>query len=207
MNKCKNNLFVNGLHFVILTQKELVQKSHLLMKPATLGALHPRATIVYSLVKDVGIFVVYFPSRCHHHGWKVAHETLLTFILYSVIILGWLVVGWHRFSTPVGRLMSVWASGTSRNSTAFWVAVSRRKGDGGQTKKGYGRECRRYGLTDGSEVGGGICIAVVYPHISPHSAVSFSFCLLISVSIALSLNLWQQSSRSSWGRWHMSAQR
>lgn len=45
------------------------------------------------------------------------------------------------------------------------------------------------GLTDGSEVGGGICIAVVYPHISPHSTVSFSFCLLISVSIVLSLSL------------------
>ncbi len=48
-NKCKNNSLVNGLCFVFLTQKEPVHKSHLLMKPTTLGAL--RATIVHSLGK------------------------------------------------------------------------------------------------------------------------------------------------------------
>ncbi len=42
---------MNGLRFVFLTQKEPVHKSHLLMKPTTLGALRARATIVHSLVK------------------------------------------------------------------------------------------------------------------------------------------------------------
>ncbi len=37
---------MNGLRFVFLTQKEPVHKSHLLMKPTTLGALRARATIV-----------------------------------------------------------------------------------------------------------------------------------------------------------------
>ncbi len=94
-NKCKNNSLVNGLRFVFFTQKEPVHKSRLLMKPTTLGALRARATIVHSLVKDL-FFCHYFPLRCHRRRWKVAHETLLTFILYAVIILGW-QVGWHSF--------------------------------------------------------------------------------------------------------------
>ncbi len=91
----KSILLVNGLRFVFSTQKEPVHKSHLLMKPTTLGALHVCATIVNSLVKDV-FFCNYFPLRCPRRGWKVAHETLLTFIFYSVIILGW-EVWWHSF--------------------------------------------------------------------------------------------------------------
>ncbi len=94
-NKCQNNSLVNGLRFVFSTQKEPVHKSHLLMKPTTLGALRVRATIVNSLVKDV-FFCNYFPLRCPRRGWKVAHETLLTFKFYSVIILGW-EVWWHSF--------------------------------------------------------------------------------------------------------------
>ncbi len=35
------------------TQKEPVHKSHLLMKPTTLGALHACATILQTLVKDL----------------------------------------------------------------------------------------------------------------------------------------------------------
>ncbi len=85
-NKCKNNSLVNRLRFVFLTIKEPVHKSNLLMKPTTLGALG--ATILHSLVKDA-FFCHYFPLRCHRRGWKVAHETLFTFIFYSVIILGW----------------------------------------------------------------------------------------------------------------------
>ncbi len=57
------------------------------MKLTTLGALRARATIVHSLAKDL-FFCHYFPLRCHRRGLKVAHETLLTFIFYSVIILG-----------------------------------------------------------------------------------------------------------------------
>lgn len=40
------------------------------------------------------------------------------------------------------------------------------------------------GLTEGSEVGGGICIAVVYPHISLHSLfLSLSVCLSLFISL------------------------
>ncbi len=68
-NKCKNNLLVNGLRFVLLTQKEPVHKSHLLMKPNTLGALRARATIVQgNTLKKKTIMCHYFPLRCHCHG-------------------------------------------------------------------------------------------------------------------------------------------
>ncbi len=63
----KSILLVNGLRFVFSTQKEPVHKSHLLMKPTTLGALHVCATIVNSLVKDV-FFCNYFPLRCPRRG-------------------------------------------------------------------------------------------------------------------------------------------
>ncbi len=53
MNKCKNNVLVNWLQFMFWTQKEPVHKSHLLMKPTTLGALRACATILQSLVKDL----------------------------------------------------------------------------------------------------------------------------------------------------------
>ncbi len=88
---------------MFLTHKEPVQKSHLLMKPTTLGALRARATIVHSLLKDV--FCHYFALLCHRRGWKAAYETLLTFIFYSVIILGWhsFFLGWQLppRATPV----------------------------------------------------------------------------------------------------------
>jgi len=79
---------------VFLTQKEPVYKSHLFMKPTALGALPARATIVRCLGKHLFSFFaisLYFPLRCHRRGRKVAHETLLTFIFYSVIILWWQV--------------------------------------------------------------------------------------------------------------------
>ncbi len=41
-------------------KKKTVQKSHLLMKPTTLGTLRVRATIVHSLVKDSVIFAIVF---------------------------------------------------------------------------------------------------------------------------------------------------
>ncbi len=53
MNKCKNNVLVNWLQFMFWTQKEPVHKSHLLLKPTTLGALRACATILQSLVKDL----------------------------------------------------------------------------------------------------------------------------------------------------------
>ncbi len=102
--------------------KKTVHKSHLLMKPTTLGALRARATIVHSLVKDV-FFCHYFPLRCYRRSWKVAHETLLTFMFYSVIILGW-QVGWHSFflgwqlpprATPVDPPLDWWGK-----SLYFW---------------------------------------------------------------------------------------
>ncbi len=66
----------------VLTQKEPVHKSNLLMKPTTLGALRARATIVHSLVKDFFFPLRYFPLRCHRRGWKVARETLLKPYIY-----------------------------------------------------------------------------------------------------------------------------
>ncbi len=48
-----------GWEFVFLTQKEPVHKSHLLMKPTTLGALRARATIVRSLRKY--FYLIFLP--------------------------------------------------------------------------------------------------------------------------------------------------
>lgn len=66
---------------------------------------------------------------------------------------------------------------------AFCLAWSRENGSGGQTKKkkgGVGRDMDKQ--TDGSVFGSGICIAVVYPHISLHS-------LFLSLSVCVSLFL------------------
>ncbi len=89
-----SNSRTNVKTFVFLTQKEPVHKSHLLMKPTTLGTLHARATIVQ--FSERLVFCHYFPLRCHRRGWKAAHEALLTFIFYAVIIMRWQVV-WHSF--------------------------------------------------------------------------------------------------------------
>lgn len=44
------------------------------------------------------------------------------------------------------------------------------------------------GLTEGSEVGVGICVAVVYPHISQHSLfLSLSVCLSLFLSLVPSV--------------------
>ncbi len=61
-----------GWEFVVLTQKEPVHKSHLLMKLTTLGVLRALATIVRSLRKYFYFlfFCPYFPLRCPRHGWK-----------------------------------------------------------------------------------------------------------------------------------------
>ncbi len=50
---------------MFLTQKEPVHKSHLLMKPTTLGALHARATIVHTLVNDL-VFFLAIIFRCFY---------------------------------------------------------------------------------------------------------------------------------------------
>ncbi len=52
-NICKNNSLVNWAALNVLAHKEPVHKSHLLMKPTTLGALRAHATIVHSLLKHV----------------------------------------------------------------------------------------------------------------------------------------------------------
>ncbi len=80
MNKCKNNLLVNGLRFVFMTQKEPVHKSHLLMKQTTLGAL--RATIVHSLVKDFFAIIFHYAVIAAAEKYHMKHCLHLYFILW-----------------------------------------------------------------------------------------------------------------------------
>ncbi len=87
---------------------------------------HPACACNYraQFSERLSYFCHYFPLCCYRRGWRVAHETLLTFIIYSVIILGW-QVGWHTFilgwqlpprATPVDPPLSL---------TDFWKGPSR----------------------------------------------------------------------------------
>ncbi len=121
-NKCKRQLVMGCALFS--TKKKNGSEESFVNEADYTG--HPAYACNYraQFSERLGYFCHYFPLCCYRRGWRVAHETLLTFIIYSVIILGW-QVGWHTFilgwqlpphATPVDLPLSL---------TDFWKGPSR----------------------------------------------------------------------------------